>query len=59
MWGVAPHSIDAHMGDGQETRRNDYNTSQPQYDHDNVNVIVIKCTNSPKRSHNNQNKQNT
>ena len=51
MWGVAPHRIDTHMGDGQETRRNDYNMSQAQYNHDNVNVNVIKCTKSPERSH--------
>ena len=59
MWGVAPHRIDAHTGDVQETRRHHYNTSQQQYNHDNVNVSVINCTNSPERSHNNQNKQNT
>ena len=41
MWGVAPHRIDTHVGDGQETRRNHYNTSQPQYNGRNVNVIVM------------------
>ena len=41
MWGVAPHRIDAHMRDVQETRRNDYNASQPYYNHGNVNVIVM------------------
>ena len=58
MWGVAPHKIDVCTGDGQETRRNNYNTSQPQYNPVQVNVIVIDCTNSPERSQNNQNKQN-
>ena len=46
-----------YTGDGQETRRNNYNTSQPQYNHVNANVIVINCTTSPERSHNKQNKQ--
>ena len=41
MWGVAPHRIDVYIGDGQETRRNNYNMSQPQYNHVNVNVIVM------------------
>ena len=41
MWGVAPHKIDAHMRDVQETRRNDYTTSQPHYNHINGNVIVM------------------
>ena len=58
MCGVAPHRFDLYMGDGQETRRNNYNMSQPQYNYVNVNLIVIDCINSPERSHNNQNKQN-
>ena len=41
MWGVAHHKMDVHMRDGKETRRSHYNTSQPQYNHVNVNVIVM------------------
>ena len=41
MWGVAPQRVDAHMGDGQETRRDHYHASQPQYNPINVNVIVM------------------
>ena len=41
MWGVAPHKIDAHMRDVQETRRNDYTTSQPHDNHVNVNGIIM------------------
>ena len=41
MWGVAPHMIDVRMRDGQEMRRNHYNTSQPQYNHVNVNVMIM------------------
>ena len=54
MWGAAPHRIDVHTRDGQETRRNNYNTSKPQYNYVKANIIVIYCTNSLERSHNNQ-----
>ena len=58
MWGVAPHRIDAHMRDVHETRRNDYTTSQPYYNHVNVNVIVMVQSNVPERSQNNQHRAN-
>ena len=58
MWGVAPHSIDVHTGDGQETRRSHYNTSQSQYNGRNVNIIVMEQLNAPERSQNKHHKQN-
>ena len=58
MWGVAPHRIDAHMRDVQETRRNDYTTSQPHYNYVNVNGIVMVQLNVPERSQNNQHRAN-
>ena len=49
MWGKAPHRIDRQHR-RRTGRRITFQTSQSQYNHDNVNVIVNYCTKCPQNA---------
>ena len=55
--GVNPHMTDRKTQETDKRRKSNYNTSQPQYNQENVNIRVIRYTDVPERDHNKQNNQ--